>query len=101
MTLSETEKLKIEEEKKYRQAVAASISGRERNQYKSKKNKLFAALLAIFLGGFGIHKFYLGRVGWGIIYLIFSWTWIPMFVGIIEGIVYLCMEEDSFHAKYS
>lgn len=70
-------------------------------QTRTNKNKVIAGLLAIFLGGLGIHKFYLGKVGWGIIYLIFSWTWLPAIAGIIEGIVYLCMSERSFQEKYS
>ncbi len=65
------------------------------------KNKLVAVLLAFFLGGIGIHKFYLGRVGWGIIYLIFSWTGIPMFIAVVEGIIYLLTSEESFQNKYS
>lgn len=64
------------------------------------RNKIVAGLLAIFLGGFGIHKFYLGRVGWGILYLLFSWTAFPLFLGIIEGIVYFCMSDESFAEKY-
>lgn len=35
------------------------------------KSRLLAAVLAIFLGGLGIHKFYMGKVGWGIAYLLF------------------------------
>lgn len=68
---------------------------------KTQKNKVTAGLLAIFLGGFGIHKFYLGRVGWGIVYILLSWTWIPMIIGIIEGIIYISMSDKDFHAKYS
>ena len=33
------------------------------------KDKTTAAILAFFLGGFGVHKFYLGESGLGIIYL--------------------------------
>src|SRR5665647_305696 len=40
------------------------------------KSKLAAALFALFLGGFGIHKFYLGCTGMGILYLLFCWTFI-------------------------
>ncbi len=64
------------------------------------KNKLAAALFAIFLGGFGIHKFYLGRIGWGLIYLLLCWTFIPSFLGFIEGIIYLTMSDEAFIQKY-
>ena len=64
-------------------------------------NKLIAALLALFLGGFGIHKFYLHRPIQGIIYLLLCWTWIPALIAFIEGIVYLCMNEESFNNKYN
>lgn len=69
--------------------------------YYNPKNKVVAGLLGIFLGGLGIHKFYLGRVGWGIVYVLFCWTYIPAFIGFIEGIVYLASNEQSFHMKYS
>ena len=64
------------------------------------KNKLAAALFAIFLGGFGIHKFYLGRIGWGLIYLLLCWTFIPSFLGFIEGIIYITMSDEAFARKY-
>jgi hypothetical protein len=65
-----------------------------------QKSRIAAALLAFFLGGFGIHKFYLGRVIWGFLYLLFCWTFIPAIVSFIEFIVYLCMSDESFAAKY-
>jgi TM2 domain-containing membrane protein YozV/ribosomal protein L40E len=66
----------------------------------SGRNRIAAALFAIFLGGFGIHKFYLGRIWQGIFYLVFCWTFIPAIIGFIEGIIYLAMSEQSFEAKY-
>lgn len=68
--------------------------------YTSNKSKTTAGILGILLGGFGIHKFYLGRIGWGIVYLLFSWTYIPALIGLIEGIIYLSSSEQSFHMKY-
>lgn len=64
------------------------------------KSKTTAALLAIFLGGIGGHKFYLGKPVQGILYLIFCWTWIPLTLGLIEGIMYLAMSEQDFQEKY-
>ncbi|CAI3936989.1 TM2 domain-containing protein [Commensalibacter papalotli (ex Botero et al. 2024)] len=64
------------------------------------QKRLAAALFAFFLGGFGIHKFYLGQVGMGILYLLFCWTGIPFIVGFIEGIIYICMSDADFTTKY-
>jgi TM2 domain-containing membrane protein YozV len=54
-------------------------------QYESvRRDEVVGVLLALFLGCFGIHHFYLGRVGLGIVYCCFSWTGIPAFLGLIE-----------------
>lgn len=65
------------------------------------KSKVTAALLALFLGGIGIHKFYLGRAGWGVVYLLLFWTFIPAIVAFVEAIVYLTMSDEAFYDKYS
>lgn len=65
-----------------------------------EKSRITAALLAFFLGGFGVHKFYLGRTGAGILYLLFFWTFIPAFIAFIEFIIYLTMSDEAFTAKY-
>jgi TM2 domain-containing membrane protein YozV/tellurite resistance protein len=67
----------------------------------TSKSKTVAALLAIFLGSFGAHRFYLRSYGWGILYLLFFWTLIPGLFGVIEGVRYLLMDESKFTAKYS
>lgn len=99
MALSEAQKRKIEEEEAYRVQVRGNLIS-ERYP-KNKKSKYLAAALAIVLGTIGIHKFYLGRVGWGVTYILFSWTFIPMVLGFIEGIIYLCKSDSSFEKKYS
>jgi TM2 domain-containing membrane protein YozV len=66
----------------------------------SGRNRVAAGLFALLLGGLGIPKFYLGRVGQGILYILFCWTFIPALIGFIEGIVYLCMSDKSFAEKY-
>ncbi|MEL6938301.1 MAG: NINE protein [Cyanobacteria bacterium J06598_1] len=65
------------------------------------KNKFVAALLAFFLGWFGVHKFYLGETGLGFLYLLLFWTAIPRIVSFIEGIILLCTSDRVFDAKYN
>ena len=67
---------------------------------KTSKNKLLATILALFLGGFGIHKFYLGKPFWGILYLLFCWTGIPGLIAFIEAICYICTSDDNWDKKY-
>jgi TM2 domain-containing membrane protein YozV/ribosomal protein L40E len=68
---------------------------------RSGKNRMVAAVLAFFLGGFGAHKFYVGHIGQGILYLVSCWTGLPALAGIIEGIVYLTMSDQEFARRYS
>jgi TM2 domain-containing membrane protein YozV len=67
----------------------------------TSRSRTTAAIFALFLGGLGAHHFYLGHGGLGILYLLFCWTLVPSFVGLIEGIVYLSMSDVSFNAKYN
>lgn len=64
------------------------------------KNKITAGVLALLLGAFGVHKFYLGRIGWGIIYFLFCWTFIPAIVSFIEGILLLVMTDEDFNRRF-
>ncbi len=67
---------------------------------KPKKDKVVAGILGIIVGGFGVHKFYLGDIGLGILYLVFCWTGIPAIIGLIEGILYLVASDEEFQRKY-
>lgn len=66
----------------------------------SDKSKVVAGVLAILLGVFGVHKFYLGKTGMGLLYLLFSWTGIPAIAGFIEGILYLVSSDADFAEKH-
>jgi TM2 domain-containing membrane protein YozV len=63
------------------------------------KSKAAATLWAIFLGGFGAHKFYMGSWGWGIVYLLTCWLYVPFFVALVEWIRYVLMTDDEFYIK--
>jgi TM2 domain-containing membrane protein YozV len=65
------------------------------------KSKGTAIALAFFLGGLGIHKFYLDKPGLGILYVCFCWTFIPGIIAFIEVIIMLCMSSEEFNAKYN
>jgi hypothetical protein len=54
-------------------------------QYESvRRDEVVGILLALFLGSFGIHHFYLRRNGLGILYCFFFWTGIPAILGFFE-----------------
>lgn len=65
----------------------------------SNKSKLIAGFLGIFLGGFGVHNFYLGNIGRGIsqILVTFSTCFTGFIWGFIEGILILTgnISEDA------
>lgn len=58
-------------------------------------NKVVYCILAFFLGGIGAHKFYAGKTGMGILYLLFCWTFIPSFIALIEFIIGLTKNADA------
>lgn len=72
-----------------------------RQRRATTKNKTTAGVLALLLGGIGVHKFYLGQTGLGILYLVFFWTFIPAIVAFVEGIILLTMSDDTFADKYA
>ena len=65
------------------------------------KKKSTAIILALFLGGFGAHKFYLRQSGWGILYLLFCWTFIPALLAIIDLIILIVMSDSEFNRKFN
>jgi TM2 domain-containing membrane protein YozV len=73
----------------------------------SEKSKIFAAIMAFFFGGFGVHKFYLRDPGAGILYLfiffITSRLFFPLswFLGWFDAIRLLTMRQEVFDQKYN
>jgi len=83
-----------------RSCPACGAEQQVRSAVARQKTRVAAILLAFFLGGIGLHKFYLGRVGQGILYIVFCWTFIPSIVALIEVIIYLTMTDEAFAEKY-
>ena len=81
------------------QGMQPPVYASEANAGWPVKSKVTAGVLALLLGGFGVHKFYLGKIGMGILYLVFCWTYIPALVSFVEGIIYLCSSDENFSRK--
>lgn len=64
------------------------------------RNRGLAIALAIFLGGLGVHRFYIGKVGSGFLYLIFCWTFIPAILALITAIRWAFMSDQKFNEIY-
>lgn len=68
------------------------------------KSRLAAGLFGIFLGCFGVHRFYLGYTGIGIAMLLITvlsfgfLSIIPGIWGLVEGILYLTAKQGSYSA---
>jgi TM2 domain-containing membrane protein YozV len=79
--------------------TASSCPSCGAQQVSNGRSKISAGVLAIFLGAFGFHRFYLGQ-WWGIFYLLFFWTYIPSLVSLVEGIVFLVTSDQKWNEKY-
>lgn len=66
-----------------------------------RANRIVFAVSAIFLGGIGIHRFYVGQTGKGLLYLVFCWTFIPAFIGFFEGVFALAKTDAAFGESYN
>lgn len=70
-------------------------------QYEAaRRDEVVGILLALFLGTFGAHHFYLRRTGLGVLYVCFFWTGIPAIAGFIECFFMPARvrEFNAFHA---
>jgi TM2 domain-containing membrane protein YozV len=70
-------------------AMAASWTDQQRAFFQAQmsawqKDEVVGVLLALFLGTFGAHHFYLHKNGLGILYIVFCWTGVPTIISIVE-----------------
>ena len=65
---------------------------------KPTNRRKMAIVLAIFLGWLGAHRFYLGQIGWGIVYLLIFYFFAPLVIvlGLIDAIRYMFMTDEEF-----
>lgn len=78
---------------------ALQTGGRPAAAAAGGKSKVTAGVLALLLGGLGIHKFYLGAWGWGIVYILLVWTLVPGIVAFVEAIRYFTLPQADFLRK--
>jgi TM2 domain-containing membrane protein YozV len=95
---------------RYAEAIktANSAGGKKRDiikvaseEFPDGKKKLVAGALALLLGNFGAHKFYLGERDSGFFYLMFCWTLIPWVVACFQAIQYFTMSQVTFNLNYN
>jgi TM2 domain-containing membrane protein YozV len=70
---------------------------------RSERNRIAAALMAIFLGTVGAHKFYIGDSTAGKRYIVLSLMSlgiVPGILGILDGIHYVTMTDQEFAEEF-
>jgi TM2 domain-containing membrane protein YozV len=61
-----------------------------------KKSKELTAVLALFLGGIGLHRMI------GLLYLAMCWTWIPALIAVGEAVYFMfSLSTPEFDALYN
>lgn len=65
----------------------------------SDRSRIVCAVLAFFLGGIGIHRFYMGKNTSGVLMLLFCWTGIPLIIALIDFIIILCGNAKDAEGK--
>lgn len=68
------------------------------------KDKNTAGILALIFGVFGVHRFYLGQKGYGILYCLlamFTLFTVPAILGFIDALVFFTTDQESFDFKYN
>lgn len=84
----------------HRTAATCPHCGISRLRGKRYKSKTAAGLFAIFFGGLGVHRFYLGQ-WWGIFYILFACIGVSQLVSFVEGIVILCRDQVAWDEEYN
>ena len=68
------------------------------------KSRKAAAFLALFLGTFGVHRFYLGQTGLGLAYFFSTFLFkvpVSAIMGVIDAVTFFSMSDEQFDRKYN
>lgn len=82
--------------KKRKTLIEAAAKPRE-----GGRDRTTAIILAVTLGGFGAHKFYLGETLQGYAHVAFCWTLIPILLSWIDAVQLFHMSRVSFNLMYN
>lgn len=101
------------EEEEYGEYRPGAVDARE-EEYSGEKNRKTTALLALFLGIFGAHRFYLGQRRRGIAHLVFAiigilsvngdpGPFLPVLaiIAVIDAVLFFTMSNQAFDRKYN
>ena len=74
------------------------IRNKGRDLVRHTSQRKIAIVLALFLGWLGAHRFYLGQIGWGVVYLVLFYVFTPLVVvlSLIDVVRYLFMSDEEF-----
>ena len=64
-----------------------------------RDNRVECGIIAMIFGAVGLHKFYRGQYGRGLLCIVFCWTFIPAIVGVLEGIHYLTETDEQYREE--
>lgn len=81
--------------------LAPRSAGTDQRMPVGDRNKSTAGILALLAGGLGAHKFYHGSWGWGLIYLVSIFTFVPAILAFFEGLHYLMMDTSTYEQRYN
>ena len=68
--------------------------------WERRRSQVTAMLLAMFVGGLGVHLFYLGNTRRAIYYAAFFWTFVPAILGWRDAVRLASMEHRTFETLY-